>query len=200
MEPGCAPAMVGVARSTRRRRGGSHRQHGACGRDTFAPARREVRRARQVDPLREARYRPGMNVAAYRCIETDVRATRWIIASNQPCQLYNPIPEPGEAVTWSGGCVDGKASGHGRWVWRSSQMVAQEVVAARGDGDGKQDSVPPIGQGHSVSSPRARWNRSVDHTSIPSCVRKDLAPPYTSTRRTSPGSSATARKPASSPV
>ena len=58
----------------------------------------------------------------------------------------------------------------------------------------------PAGQGHSVSSPRVRWNRSVDHTSIPSCVRKDLAPPYTSTRRTSPGSSATARNPGSIPV
>ena len=45
----------------------------------------------------------------------------WIIAENQPCQLYNPEPEPAETVTWSGGCVDGKASGEGRWVWRSSE-------------------------------------------------------------------------------
>ena len=44
----------------------------------------------------------------------------WIIATNQPCQLHNPFPEPGETVTWSGGCVDGKASGHGRMVWRGS--------------------------------------------------------------------------------
>ena len=45
----------------------------------------------------------------------------WIIAENQPCQLYNPFPEPGETATWSGGCVDGKASGEGRWVWRNSE-------------------------------------------------------------------------------
>lgn len=44
----------------------------------------------------------------------------WILAENQPCQLYTPTPEQGETVTWSGGCVDGKASGMGRAVWRGS--------------------------------------------------------------------------------
>ena len=44
----------------------------------------------------------------------------WIVAENQPCQLYNPNPEEGETVTWSGDCVEGKASGEGRWVWQSS--------------------------------------------------------------------------------
>ena len=45
----------------------------------------------------------------------------WAIAENQPCQLYNPDAETGETVTWSGGCVDGKASGGGRWVWHHSE-------------------------------------------------------------------------------
>ena len=44
----------------------------------------------------------------------------WIIAENQRCQLYNPSPKPGETITWSGDCVDGKASGEGRVVWRGS--------------------------------------------------------------------------------
>ena len=44
----------------------------------------------------------------------------WIVTENQPCQLYNPEPEPGETVTWSGGCADGKATGEGRIVWRGS--------------------------------------------------------------------------------
>ena len=43
----------------------------------------------------------------------------WIVAENQPCQLYNPHPMAGETVTWSGGCVNGKASGEGRRVWRA---------------------------------------------------------------------------------
>ena len=44
----------------------------------------------------------------------------WIVAENQPCQVYDGQPEPGERVTWSGGCVDGKASGDGRAVWRGA--------------------------------------------------------------------------------
>ena len=44
----------------------------------------------------------------------------WIVTENQPCQLYNDEPEPGETVTWSGGCADGKATGEGRIVWRGS--------------------------------------------------------------------------------
>ena len=44
----------------------------------------------------------------------------WIVTENQPCQLYNSNPVPGETVTWSGSCVDGKAFGEGRIVWRGS--------------------------------------------------------------------------------
>lgn len=42
----------------------------------------------------------------------------WIVAENQPCQVYNPHPEPDETVTWSGGCVEGKAEGKGELVCR----------------------------------------------------------------------------------
>ena len=41
----------------------------------------------------------------------------WIVTENQLCQVHNPHPEPGETVTWSGGCVDGTAHGEGRLVW-----------------------------------------------------------------------------------
>ena len=44
----------------------------------------------------------------------------WIVVENQPCQLYDIEPEPGETVTWSGTCVDGKASGSGRAIWRGT--------------------------------------------------------------------------------
>ncbi len=56
----------------------------------------------------------------------------WIIAENQPCQLHNPYPGPGETVTWSGACVDGKASGEGRFVWRFSggESVYQGTMQA----------------------------------------------------------------------
>ncbi len=38
----------------------------------------------------------------------------WIVAENQPCRLRNHFLEFGETVTWTGPCVDGKASGEGR--------------------------------------------------------------------------------------
>ena len=44
----------------------------------------------------------------------------WIIAENQPCQVWTPIPVPGEIATWTGSCLDGKASGHGRGIVRGS--------------------------------------------------------------------------------
>ena len=44
----------------------------------------------------------------------------WIIAENQPCQLWDASGVSGdETVTWSGGCIDGKASGQGHAVWRT---------------------------------------------------------------------------------
>ena len=58
----------------------------------------------------------------------------WIIAENQRCQLHNPYPEPGVTITWSGDCVDGKASGEGRVVWRRSYG---EDVYEGGYRDGK---------------------------------------------------------------
>ena len=42
----------------------------------------------------------------------------WIVVENQPCQIHNPSAKPGETATWTGACVDGKGSGHGRSVWR----------------------------------------------------------------------------------
>ena len=58
----------------------------------------------------------------------------WIIVTNQPCQIYNPYPKPGESATWSGDCVNGKASGEGQTVWRDGDG---ESVYQGGRRDGK---------------------------------------------------------------
>ena len=50
----------------------------------------------------------------------DLSGPIWLTAQNKPCKVWNPNPKPGETLTWSGGCVDGKASGWGRQVWRGS--------------------------------------------------------------------------------
>lgn len=42
----------------------------------------------------------------------------WSIVENQPCQVWNfGNAEKLEPFTWSGGCVDGKASGEGQLTW-----------------------------------------------------------------------------------
>ena len=45
---------------------------------------------------------------------------KWAIVENQPCQMYNQALKPGDVftVTWSGACLNGKASGNGRLVWQ----------------------------------------------------------------------------------
>ena len=45
------------------------------------------------------------------------RTPCWLETENQPgCHVWNPMPEPNQTVTWSGICVEGKASGQGRLV------------------------------------------------------------------------------------
>ena len=43
----------------------------------------------------------------------------WSIAENQPCHVWNDgMPEIYQSITWSGGCIDGKASGGGHMIAR----------------------------------------------------------------------------------
>ena len=65
----------------------------------------------------------GWAVTADGADATPPTVPNWIVADNQPCRVYNPYPEPGESVTWSGGCVDGKAEGEGQLVWRSADST-----------------------------------------------------------------------------
>jgi MORN repeat len=52
----------------------------------------------------------------------------WITATNQPCKIWNPAPQPNESVTWSGPCKDGYASGQGvlRWTLNGKPDVEYE--------------------------------------------------------------------------
>ena len=44
----------------------------------------------------------------------------WSVTRNQPCRVWNGGKgDEHDGYTWSGACVDGKASGEGRLVWRS---------------------------------------------------------------------------------
>ena len=37
----------------------------------------------------------------------------WTADPATGCTAWNPNPQPGETITWTGACVDGKASGEG---------------------------------------------------------------------------------------
>lgn len=39
------------------------------------------------------------------------------IADSKGCKIANPFPQPGESVTWSGGCSNGLADGEGEMQW-----------------------------------------------------------------------------------
>ena len=69
----------------------------------------------------------------------DLSGPIWLTAQNKPCEVWNPNAKPGETLTWSGGCLDGKASGSGRQVWRGSygeSVYKGEVRAGKTHGRG----------------------------------------------------------------
>ena len=58
----------------------------------------------------------------------------WMELANQPgCWRWNPYPQPGETVTWSGGCTDGKASGKGEETWRFRKDGEWKTSGGRGE-------------------------------------------------------------------
>jgi hypothetical protein len=71
----------------------------------------------------------------------------WITATNQPCKIWNPEPQPNESVTWSGQCVDGLASGKGvlRWTEDGKPDIEFDGTYARGKRNGAGVLVTPDG-------------------------------------------------------
>lgn len=45
------------------------------------------------------------------------RAGEWIADAGSGIKVWNPNPVPGESVRWTGGAVDGLASGEGELTW-----------------------------------------------------------------------------------
>lgn len=43
---------------------------------------------------------------------------RWVRSIDGGCLVWDPLPQNEETISWSGACVDGKASGPGTEVWR----------------------------------------------------------------------------------
>lgn len=46
-------------------------------------------------------------------ISTSAYSGEWIADKQTGCKVWNDSPKPGESITWSGKCEDGKANGKG---------------------------------------------------------------------------------------
>jgi hypothetical protein len=81
--------------------------------------------------------------------QTDSPATPgWITATNKPCKIWNPEPQPNESVTWSGSCKDGLASGKGilRWTENGKPDVQFDGEYENGKRNGAGVMIMPDGK------------------------------------------------------
>ena len=65
----------------------------------------------------------------------------WTADPATGCTAWNPNPQPGETIAWSGACVDGKASGEGTLTYVQNGAAAQTITCSsfvEGKCSGKQ--------------------------------------------------------------
>jgi hypothetical protein len=72
----------------------------------------------------------------------------WITATNRPCKIWNPEPQPNETVTWSGLCEGGLASGMGilRWTENGKPDAEFDGEYANGKRNGHGVMITPDGK------------------------------------------------------
>ena len=83
--------------------------------------------------LRAAREAPraaSSTAAAETAAPLEPTGPSWSIAENEPCQVWNYGNRNYEPFTWSGACVDDKASGEGRLVFRGGEGVYEGPMQA----------------------------------------------------------------------
>jgi hypothetical protein len=52
-------------------------------------------------------------------------AAKWLDTDRPDCQVWDPVPQRNETVTWSGMCGAGKAQGAGVATWRYTDRTGQ---------------------------------------------------------------------------
>ena len=87
----------------------------------YGPLLRPVRAT--AAPAPAPREEPAEPEAARAVASPQSSGPSWSIAENQPCQVWNYGNRDYEPFSWSGACVDGKASGLGRLVYRGGEGV-----------------------------------------------------------------------------
>ena len=81
-------------------------------------------------------------------IEKTQISGEWI-NTDKGCKLWNPIPEKGETVTWTGLCKNGFTSGYGTQQWYLNDKVGNKLVGLVKDGkfvDGQISIFYPNGE------------------------------------------------------
>jgi hypothetical protein len=72
-----------------------------------------------------------------------VQAGDFVADAKDGCKVWNPHPQPDEAVNWSGGCVNGLAQGPGNLQWLKNNKPYEkdegEWNEGRQSGRGTQD-------------------------------------------------------------
>ena len=72
---------------------------------------------------------------AQTCAGQPAGVSCWMEISRQPgCYVWNPIPQPGETVTWTGNCDGGLAQGAGTLTWDVPDGRWQTVTGHMVDG------------------------------------------------------------------
>jgi hypothetical protein len=90
----------------------------------------------------------GFSFPAVAQTEQGKQPPDWITASNQPCKIWNPEPQPDESVTWSGGCKDGYATGKGvlHWTENGKPDIVFDGEYANGKRNGRGVIFTPEGE------------------------------------------------------
>lgn len=78
----------------------------------------------------------------------DPKTPDWIIATNQPCKIWNSDPLPNESVTWSGSCEGGFASGKGIIHWTENGIADVEFDGEYANGKRNGPGVIITPDGH----------------------------------------------------
>lgn len=84
----------------------------------------------------------------------------WIADARTGCRIWNADPQPDEAVTWSGTCVDGRASGPGvlQWFENGQPTVRYEGEYRDGRANGRALYIWPDGARYEGDYLDDRWN------------------------------------------
>ena len=90
--------------------------------------------------------------------QTNPAPPDWITATNQPCKIWNPAPVPDEAVTWSGPCTDGFASGQGHLRWTVNGKLDAEFDGSYENGKRNGHGVLTTADGRRIEG---EWRNDV---------------------------------------